>query len=154
MDWPFVILNAKAFTDADVSEADAERMVAEFFKPYSRGYYSRTQLAANQVPPTAVGKRYIQSLSPNAGWFVYMVSPPFFVGGSSGTDHAMPYSYDTHVPLAFYGLPFQPGVYRGACEPTDMAVTLSNLLGTNSPSAAQGRVLTEALKPATVEAGR
>jgi hypothetical protein len=74
---------------------------------------------------------------------------------ASGTDHAMPYNYDVHVPLAFYGLPFQPGVYRGACEPVDMAVTLSNLLGINSPSAAVGRVLTEALTKTTPsEAGR
>jgi predicted AlkP superfamily pyrophosphatase or phosphodiesterase len=154
VDWPVVFLNAKAFTDAKVNEADAERMVADFFKPYARGYYTRAQLAANQVPPTPIGRRYLNSLSPTAGWFVYMISPPFFVGGSSGTDHAMPYSYDIHVPLAFYGLPFQPGVYRGACEPTDMAVTLSNLLGINSPSAAQGRVLTEALKPSSTQAAQ
>ena len=74
------------------------------------------------------------------------------MGGTSGTDHAMPYNYDTHVPLAFLGLPFHAGVYRGHCEPTDMAVTLANLLGINSPSAAVGRVLTEALKPVTSEA--
>lgn len=154
VDWPLVLLNAQAFTDAKVSEADAERMVADFFKPYARGSYTRTQIAANQVPPTMMGRRYLNSLSPNAGWFVYMVSPPFFVGGSGGTDHSSPYSYDTHVPLAFYGLPFQAGVYRGACEPTDLAVTLANLLGINSPTAAVGRVLTEALKPASAEAGQ
>ncbi len=153
MDWPLIMLNAKAFTDANVGEADAERMVADFFKPYSRGYHTRVQLMSNQIPPNAIGRRYANSLSPEAGWFVYMVSPPFFVPGTSATDHAMPYSYDMHVPLAFHGLPFQAGVYRGACEPVDMAVTLANLLGINSPSAAVGRVLTEALRPAAQTTG-
>lgn len=153
IDWPLVMLNSKAFGNAKVNEADAERIVAEFFRPYARSYYTRSQIAANDLPPNDVGRKYANSFSPKSGWFVYMVSPPFFVGGTGGTDHAMPYSYDTHVPLAFYGLPFQQGVYRGACQPTDMAVTLSNLLGINSPSAAVGRVLVEALtKPATVEA--
>jgi predicted AlkP superfamily pyrophosphatase or phosphodiesterase len=154
--WPMIYLNAEAFTAAKVSEADAERMAAEFFNPYGiRGYYTRAQIAAHDVPDNEWGRKFLNSLSPRAGWMVYLVSPPFVVGGTSGTDHAMPYSYDTHVPLAFFGLPFQPGVYRGHCEPTDMAVTLSNLLGINSPTAAVGRVLTEALShPATTEGAR
>ena len=53
---------------------------------------------------------------------------------SSGTDHASPYTYDTHVPLAFYGLPFQPGTYRSHAEPVDLAATLASLLGINAPS--------------------
>jgi arylsulfatase A-like enzyme len=66
----------------------------------------------------------------------------------SGTDHATPYNYDTHVPLAFYGLPFQAGTYRTHAEPVDLAATLASLLGVNAPSHSVGRVLTEALAPA------
>jgi hypothetical protein len=69
------------------------------------------------------------------------------VGSSKGTDHATPYTYDTHVPLAFYGLPFQPGAFRTHSEPVDLAVTLASLLGINAPTHAIGRVLTEALAP-------
>jgi arylsulfatase A-like enzyme len=69
------------------------------------------------------------------------------VGILKGTDHATPFSYDTHVPLAFYGLAFQPGIYRTHAEPIDLAVTLSSLLGINAPAQATGRVLTEALAP-------
>jgi hypothetical protein len=69
----------------------------------------------------------------------------FTIGFIGGTDHATPYTYDTHVPLAFYGLPFQPGTYHTPAEPVDLAVTLASLLGINAPSHAIGRVLTEAL---------
>jgi arylsulfatase A-like enzyme len=51
------------------------------------------------------------------------------------------------VPLAFYGLPFQPGTYRTPTEPVDLAATIASLLGINAPTHAVGRVLTEALAP-------
>jgi arylsulfatase A-like enzyme len=69
------------------------------------------------------------------------------VGPGKGTDHTSPYSYDTHVPLAFYGLPFQAGTYRTSAEPVDLAATLASLLGINAPSHSVGRVLIEALAP-------
>jgi arylsulfatase A-like enzyme len=64
-----------------------------------------------------------------------------------GTDHATPYTYDTHVPLAFYGLPFQAGTYRTHAEPVDLAPTFASLLGINAPTHSVGRVLTEMLAP-------
>ncbi len=76
------------------------------------------------------------------------VPPIYTVGKPSGTDHASPYQYDTHVPLALYGVPFQPGTYRSHSEPVDLAVTLASLLGINAPTHAVGRVLVEALQPA------
>ena len=76
------------------------------------------------------------------------VPAPYTVGTTKGTDHATPYTYDTHVPLAFFGLPFQPGTFRTHAEPVDLAVTLASLLGINAPTHAVGRVLTEALAPA------
>src|SRR5207244_3633784 len=73
------------------------------------------------------------------------VPSSFTVGIPELTYHTSPYTYDTHVPLAFYGLPFQPGTYRTHSEPIDLAVTLASLLGINAPTHAVGRVLTEAL---------
>jgi len=76
------------------------------------------------------------------------VPAPFTVSSPTEADHMSAYTYDTHVPLAFYGLPFQPGTYRTHSEPIDLAVTFASLLGINSPTHAVGRVLTEALAPA------
>ena len=79
---------------------------------------------------------------------------PFKSEFTKGTDHATPFSYDTHVPLAFYGLAFQPGTYRTHAEPVDLAVTFASLLGINAPAKATGRVLTEALQAAHRPAAR
>jgi hypothetical protein len=63
----------------------------------------------------------------------------------AGTTHFSPWSYDRHVPLGFYGAPFTPGIYHGQVQPVDLAVTLASLLGVNQPSAAVGKVLTQAI---------
>lgn len=75
------------------------------------------------------------------------VPDPYTIGPAHGADHTSPYTYDTHVPLAFYGLPFQTGVYRTHAEPVDLAPTIASLLGINAPTHSRGRVLTEAVAP-------
>ncbi len=148
-DYPLAWLSEEDFAAASIKEEDAERAVGEAMKQVGmRGYYSKSQLERGAIPNTETGLKYEHSYSPLGGWYVIGVPPPFSVGVTSGTDHASPYTYDTHVPLAFYGLPFQPGTYRTHAEPVDLAVTLASLLGINAPTHAMGRVLTEALAPA------
>jgi hypothetical protein len=131
-----------------VKEREAETAAGEAMKQAGlRDYFTKSQLAAGEVPGTALGKKFLNSYSPEGGWYVMGVPEPYTVGPAKGTDHASPYTYDTHVPLAFYGLPFRPGTYRTHAEPVDLAVTLASLLGINAPTHAVGRVLTEALAP-------
>lgn len=110
------------------------------------GYFTKSQLSRGEIPNTEIGRRYSHSYSPAGGWYVMGIPSPFVVGIPKGTDHASPFSYDTHVPLAFYGLAFQTGIYRTHAEPVDLAVTLASLLGINQPAQATGRVLTEAIQ--------
>jgi hypothetical protein len=148
-DYPVAWLNSEAFSGAKVNEQDAERAVGEALKQAGlRGYYTRSQLERGDAPNTELGLKYLHSYSPLGGWYVLGVPPLFTIGFVSGTDHATPYNYDTHVPLAFYGLPFQSGTYRTHAEPIDLAPTLASLLGINAPSHSVGRVLTEMLVPA------
>ncbi len=146
LDYPTAWLDDTVFSAAGIKEEDAERALGEALKQIgARGYYTRTQLAQGAVPETELGRKYLHSYAATGGWYALGVPAPYTVATLSGTDHATPYSYDTHVPLAFYGLAFQPGVYREHSEPVDLAVTLASLLGINAPSHASGRVLTEAL---------
>jgi predicted AlkP superfamily pyrophosphatase or phosphodiesterase len=146
LDYPVAWLDQDAFAAARIKERDAETAVGEAMKQAGlRDYFAKSQLAAGQVPDTALGRKFLHSYSPEGGWYVMGVPEIYTVGPSKGTDHASPYTYDTHVPLAFYGLPFRPGTYRTHAEPVDLASTLASLLGINAPTHAVGRVLTEAL---------
>ena len=147
-DYPVAWLNPDAFAALKMNEPDAERAVGEALKQAGlRAYYTRSQLERGDAPNTELGLKYLHSYSPLGGWYVLGVPTPFTIGFVGGTDHATPYTYDTHVPLAFYGLPFQPGTYRTHAEPVDLAPTLASLLGINAPSHSVGRVLTEILLP-------
>jgi len=151
LDYPLAWLNEDAFagTSAGKKESDAEADAGEAMKQAGlAGYFTKSQLARGETPATEAGRRYAHSYSPEGGWYVIGIPTPFTVGITKGTDHATPFSYDTHVPLAFYGLAFQPGVYRTHAEPIDLVATLASLLGINAPAKATGRVLTEALAPA------
>ncbi len=146
LDYPLAWLDPDAFSVAHIREHDAENAVGEAMKQSGlRDYYTKSQLALGEAPNTALGRKYLNSYSPEGSWFVMGVPDIYAVGPAKGTDHASPYNYDTHVPLAFYGLPFQPGTYRTNTEPVDLAATLASLLGINPPTHSVGRVLTEAL---------
>jgi hypothetical protein len=150
LDYPLAWLSEEAFagTSSGKKESDAEADAGEAMKQAGLvGYFTKSQLARGEIPATETGRRYAHSYSPEGGWYVIGMPSLFHVGSTKGTDHATPFSYDTHVPLAFYGLAFQPGIYRTHAEPVDLAVTLASLLGINAPAKATGRVLIEALAP-------
>jgi Type I phosphodiesterase / nucleotide pyrophosphatase len=148
LDYPMAWLDQDAFAAAHLKERDAEIAVGDAMLQVGlRGYYTKFELAAGEVPATALGRKYLNSYSPEGGWYVMGVPEIYTVGPAKGTDHASPYTYDTHVPLAFYGLPFRQGMYRTNVEPVDMAATFASLLGINAPTGSVGRVLTEALAP-------
>jgi arylsulfatase A-like enzyme len=113
--------------------------------------YTREQLASGQLPPSEWGLLLAHSYSPNGGWYVMVIPAAYQMQMlSGGTTHFSPWSYDRHVPLAFYGAPFTPGIYRGRVQPVDLAATLASLLGVNQPSASVGNVLTQAIHTPTV----
>lgn len=171
-DLPYIQLDWQTFEKLKISEAEAEQMVADLASsaldkaqqdvlkaaPDSHGprpailrhIYTKTQIAAGQVPNTEEGNLIQHSYTTNGGWWI-MVTPGIFQmsggHGGTGTNHYTPYSYDRHVPLAFYGSPFKPGTYLDPAQPVDIAATFAALLRVNMPSAAVGKVHTEALKP-------
>ena len=119
--------------------------------PRVQHVYTRLQLQNGQLPPSEFGRQIAHSVADHGNWYVMLLLDAYQISGSgqlAGTTHFSPWNYDRHVPLAFYGLPFKPGEYDVAVEPVDLAVTFASLAGVNRPSAAVGRVLDVALKPA------
>jgi predicted AlkP superfamily pyrophosphatase or phosphodiesterase len=111
--------------------------------------YTRVQLAKGEYPNSEFGQLLAHSYSRNGGWYVMAILEAFQmdVADPTHTTHYSPYSYDRHVPLAFYGAPFAHGTYHTRVAPVDLAATLASLLGIDQPSSSVGRVLTLALHP-------
>jgi predicted AlkP superfamily pyrophosphatase or phosphodiesterase len=173
---PYMTLDSRAFAAVKVGEAEAEGAVAEMLpealkatlpkepegvsqtrlasQPSIRHVYTRVQMAAGQVPATEEGRLVLHSYSPNGGWYVMVALGMYDVNTAKGTNHFSPYSYDRHVPLAFYGSAFLPGTYHDRVAPVDIAATFASLLRVNQPSACVGHVLTVAIRPEAAAAER
>jgi predicted AlkP superfamily pyrophosphatase or phosphodiesterase len=109
--------------------------------------YTRTQLLAKQLAPGLISTRVLNDFFPERnGDLVFVLKPYYMVRADEGTTHGSPYSYDTHVPIIFYGYGIVPGSYAGVSSPADIAPTLSTLLKLEPPSSSVGRVLTEAIR--------
>ncbi len=145
--YPIVFVNSEAFPP-NMNQADDETQVAEAMK--SEGFlnaFTKEQMGNGELPPTPLGHLYLNSYSPYGGAWVMGAPMPFAYAASlkAIANHGAPYSYDQHVPLAFYGPAFKPGVYLDQVEPIDLAPTLAVMLGINKPTSSAGRVLTEAI---------
>jgi hypothetical protein len=123
--------------------------------PQVVGAYTRLQMASGGLPPSEWGRQLAHSYAYHGNWFVMLALGGYQmedIRSYGGTTHFSPWSYDRHVPLALYGTPFAAGEYHERVAPVDLAPTFASGLGINFPSAAVGRVLTEALKPGQTKA--
>ena len=168
MDNPYLLLNRSAFEAAGVSEEEAENaakaMVEQIFAgfgspsgnsttgsrkepPELTHVYTSKEMREGRLPDTQYGRLVAHSYSPYVGWALHLNFGPYqFPWHGSGTTHFSANSYDRHVPLEFFGTAFVPGTYHGIVAPVDIAATFASLLRINRPSAAVGRVLTEAIR--------
>jgi len=60
--------------------------------------------------------------------------------------HGSPHLYDSHVPMIYYGPPFEPGQYRGFVRTVDIAPTLARVLGVTPTERLDGHPLLQALR--------
>jgi predicted AlkP superfamily pyrophosphatase or phosphodiesterase len=80
-----------------------------------------------------------------SGDVLLILEPGWLVGGSRGTTHGSGYSYDTHVPIAFYGWGIKKGKSAIHTTVTDIAPTLAALLQIRMPNGATGQPIQEIL---------
>ncbi|PWG06488.1 alkaline phosphatase PafA [Polaribacter aquimarinus] len=72
--------------------------------------------------------------------------PATLMRGRTGTSHGSGYSYDTHVPIIFYGNGIKKGSSTKRYNITDIAPTISNLLQIEAPNGTNGIIIDEVLK--------
>ncbi len=108
---------------------------------------TRSQLLSGRFPQTKIARSVANGFYPRrSGNLIVTPQPFFFIAEGITTTHGTPYSYDTHVPLIFYGAGIASGTYYEDCSPADIAPTLAALLKIEIPSNSVGRILSEAIK--------
>jgi hypothetical protein len=132
-----------------IDRGDVERVAAAVLRqqPHVYRVYTRTELMK-----ASGGDRIDQRIrngynAAHSGDIVIVHEPYWLPAGQSGTTHGSPFTYDSHVPLIFWGPAtlVKPGRYNRDAAMQDIAPTLATMLGVALPSGAIGRVLDEIL---------
>ena len=116
--------------------------------------FTRTELLSGNPHRSPYARAYLNTFHPkNSGDVLILYKPNLLVGAATtGTDHGMPYEYDSHVPLVLAG----PGVARGSVKTrartVDIGPTLARLLGLPVPPNLDGRPLIEPEPPSSKSA--
>ena len=107
--------------------------------------YSEAQILANSGNDyylNCIAKGY--DVTQN-GDLVILDKPGYIQYGKTGTSHGTIYTYDTHVPLIFYGWKIPKGETYEKKVITEIAPTLAQKLKITFPNGTEAQVLTEIL---------
>ncbi|AUC80380.1 alkaline phosphatase [Nonlabens sp. MB-3u-79] len=80
-----------------------------------------------------------------SGDVIYVLEPAVISYSKTGSTHGSSQSYDTHVPLLFYGNGIKQGSSSKRTEIIDIAPTISSLLKISFPNGATGNPINEVL---------
>lgn len=95
------------------------------------------------------GSRYLMQKGYNAkrsGDVLVNYLPAYIPYMPTGTTHGSPYSYDTHVPLIFYGWNIKQGSSTEQIYITDLAATLAMMLNIQFPNGCTGKPISFLIK--------
>lgn len=150
-----VFINQNAFGGADPKASGIDLIVAT---ELITKYFMATEGVANVYPEHVLRQAdfdeggikgmVIRGFHPKrSGDLAIVLEPGWFDAYRiQGTTHGSPYSYDTHIPILFFGNGIKQGSTATYRRITDIAPTLSVLLKIKFPNGCTGQPVTEALK--------
>lgn len=138
-------LNSELIHSKNLNRAEVEDVAAEALRsaPHAFRVYTGEALMSGRVPDDFVTSAFRNGYFPQRSADILFLSEPFYIFGQHGTSHGTPFNYDTHVPIIFLGAGIKAGSYYQRVGVTDIAPTLTSILGVPFPSGSVGRVLSE-----------
>lgn len=151
------VSNDQVFLNHDVFQKDpkltgmdmfiASELIGKFLMTQKgvANYYTEAMLRQGGFDEQGVRGMYNRGFhAKRSGDIVIQLEPGWFDSGwIQGTTHGSPYSYDTHVPVLFFGKGIKKGSsvrYHGI---TDIAPTISILLNIKFPNGCTGQPIEE-----------
>lgn len=103
--------------------------------------------AASAPLPIAFREKMVNGFTPQRSGDLMIVTKSGVVDGyPTGTSHGVLYNYDAHIPFLLYGAGIQPTAVKTPTYMTDIAPTITTLLGIQMPSGSIGKPVMEVLK--------
>ena len=140
-----VFLNHKLIQEKEIDLDDMQEDLANFLlrfrgikEVYTAHTMRSTEFGSGRAKLLQMGYNHKSS-----GDLLLILEPGWLTGGPRGTSHGTGYTYDTHVPILFYGWNVPAGSSTRYATITDIAPTLSMLLNIRLPNGATGQPIHE-----------
>lgn len=150
---PTVYLDYRQMAERGLDATTVENAAARFLEtqPGVHAVFTRSQLLSGGLPATRLGQMIARSWHRQRSGDLVVITRPgwyFFKNPDEHcANHGSAWSYDTHVPLGWWGPRwFRGGEIRARVDVVDVAPTLAAVLGVRRPVANSGRVLHELLR--------
>lgn len=143
-----IFLNKEKITALNLSVKEVSQVIADEIINFDNVYKSVT---AHTLQTTSFNSGILQTLQNGynqkfSGDVLFILNPSTITYSKTGTTHGSGFSYDTHVPLLFYG----NGIKRGKSDSPyliiDIAPTLASFLKITEPNGNTGTPIIEVLK--------
>ena len=143
-----IFLNRELITNYNLNLSEIETFLVQeivLFNHIDKAYTANTLNSSQFTNGTGalIQNGYHQKRS---GDVVFVLEPSVISYSKKGSTHGSSFSYDTHVPLLFYGNGIQKGSTLTKTEVIDIAPTVSALLGIAFPNGCTGKPLPFVLK--------
>lgn len=140
-----IFLNSELAREKGVNISDMEEDLAKFLLKFKgiKEVYTSTSMrnsAFTQDRPALLQMGYNHKSS---GELLIILEPGWLTGGARGTSHGTGYSYDTNVPIMFFGWGVKHGSSSRRASITDIAPTLSMMLDLRLPNGSNGSPILE-----------
>ena len=147
---PYVYLNHDVINEKGLDLKEVQNVISrELMKIEGVSLaVSSESLRSNDMPDTYLYNKALRNFNyKRSGDILILLSPQYFFNDFDGeivaASHGGPWMYDSYVPVIFAGWKLKGKEVNRRIEPKDIAITLSNLMGTKPPSGADGEVLKE-----------
>jgi predicted AlkP superfamily pyrophosphatase or phosphodiesterase len=143
---PFVYLDQEVLVANELDRQEVASAIAILLTEQAGIHLAITPGEVETAPASPLLTRVANNIHPVRSGDIYVVQDPYwfnFDKGPVAAMHGSPWSYDTHVPVIFAGAGIPSQIIYRQIQPTDVAPTLSALLGMSAPASAQGTVLPE-----------
>ena len=141
-------LNQDLIRTKKLNPADVERVAADaaLTEKHIARVYTRSQLLNGQVQQDPISRAFSLSFFGPRSGDLFILPEPYYMFSPTGTTHGLPYDYDNHVPIIFYGSGIKAASYTRRIVVNDVGPTLAAILGLEEPSGSIGQILREVMQ--------
>jgi predicted AlkP superfamily pyrophosphatase or phosphodiesterase len=144
-----IYLNKRLIEDSNISLRDFQDKIALFMLQFTGVANVATSYTLQSGNFTGgVFEKFQNSFNQRRSGDIIINLEPGWVerNGGNVTSSNSPYSYDTHVPLIWYGWRIKRRQILNPVDMSDIAPTISTLIGTSWPSGATGKPIREVIE--------